>query len=294
MVALSPADAAARTRAQRCKVRTLLLALDTFGDGTSLIDTGIRWAKQTDAMLTAVALVDTAAVHQASGPRRESYASVLREEALFQNARQQAERILVCFHARCRTQGVVGRSLQRVGCPAEEILSLADDYDLILTGQRAPFRWPGESSRNDIAQQIVRESPRPVITIPMTQCPLSAVIVAYDGSPPSSRALEAYRQCGLFEKQLTHVVSIDRKINQARRRADEAENYLRFHGYQTRTRALPLTASVAHVLLDQVRQCAGGMLVMGAHGHSAFHQVLHGSTTRALIEQSDVMLFIHP
>jgi nucleotide-binding universal stress UspA family protein len=50
---------------------------------------------------------------------------------------------------------------------------------------------------------------------------------------------------------------------------------------------------LAEVLLEQVRALDAGMLVMGAYGKSSFQEAFRGSTTQAVLEQSEIVLFLH-
>ncbi len=117
-------------------------------------------------------------------------------------------------------------------------------------------------------------------------------MIAYDGSAQSSRALQLFVLSGLPVKGEIHVVSIDENKIKAAKTADRAIEYLRTHGLEATPHRLSPTGSNATLLLEQVKTLNAGLLVMGAFGESAWKTFVFGSTTRNLMRNSQVPLFI--
>jgi nucleotide-binding universal stress UspA family protein len=121
----------------------------------------------------------------------------------------------------------------------------------------------------------------------------SAVLVAYDGSLPAARALQAFQASGLHAGRGIHIVSVAEDHVEAARNTDRAAEFLRFHEINADSHPLAPSASPAEVILDQVRRLNAGLLVMGAYGQPTLREFFLGSVTRTVLKESTVPLFLY-
>ncbi len=275
-------------------IRNMLIGLDGSPYAEAALDLGLRWARQSRAGLTGLAVVDEPTIRRGEPTGiGGSYYKVLRDEARLKDANQRVDWFLEQFSARCGEAGVAGQGLRKVGFPAEQILAETEDHDLLLLGQRTYFHFATQEYNDETLDVVLRNAHRPVVAVPMKKAGGGAVVLAYDATPPATRALEAFQQVGLFAGQTVHVVSVAHDEGDAIRRAEEATQFLRFHGFAAEARPLAPTRSVPKVLLEQVHRTRAGMLVMGAHGRSAFREAFFGSTTRTVLQQCETVVFLH-
>ena len=113
------------------------------------------------------------------------------------SARREVEQFLSDFSRRCAKAGVACKVLEDVGMPHEQIELQAQRYDLILMGQQTRFHFETQEGYDDTVRRVLKNSPRPVITVPARlrirpDEPGHTVLVAYDGSLQSARALHAF------------------------------------------------------------------------------------------------------
>ena len=183
--------------------------------------------------------------------------------------------------------------LEDVGAPAEKIVLEAQRYDLIVLGRRTYFQRGPHEGPEDTLTQVLKRSPRPVLTVPDSVREGRCVMVAYDGSLQAARALQAFQSTGLDEGREVVVVSIDPDHVEAARRADRAAEFLRFHDIKAVTQPVASSASPAAVILEQVVRLDPGLLVMGAYGQPRWREFMLGSVTKSVLEVNPVPLFLH-
>jgi nucleotide-binding universal stress UspA family protein len=189
------------------------------------------------------------------------------------------------------------------GNPFEQIEQEATVHDVILVGSHSLFDVEGELyGMPDCIDRIIRGAPRPVILVPQAlngnlDSDLDApILVAFDGSPASSRMLHMLALLGLTESCETHVLSIDTTSETAAvARAAQACELLRRHGV-TRVHGIGLgdrqAGSAAETILGTAKTLGVGMIAMGAYGHRGIREIF-GSCTREVLQDSAKTLFLH-
>jgi nucleotide-binding universal stress UspA family protein len=264
-------------------IRSLLVGLDGSDDSTAATELGIRWARRFDALLVGLGIVDEPTIR---GPE-----TVLEEETLA-SARRRAEEFLQRFALRCVDAEVSHKILEDVGTPEKQIFTEAQRYDLILLGQKSHFRFATQDSPDDTLVNVLKNSPRPVVTVPNALNTSGSVVVAYDGSLQAARALQAFEASGLGQAAEVHIVSVGDDHLEARRHAERAVEFLGFHEIKADPHVVSPTGGTAETILNQAAHFRAGLLVMGCYGRSALREFLLGSVTRTVLKRSPVPLFL--
>ncbi|MCI0461227.1 MAG: universal stress protein [Gemmataceae bacterium] len=275
-------------------LKTILIGLDGSAYSDSAVELGMRWARRFDALLVGLGVIDEPTIRRAEPvPLGAAIFKHLRDEELAARARRRVEQFLERFALRCLEAGVAAKLLEEVGLPHEQILLEAQRYDLILLGQQTYFHFATQESPCATLQKLLKCSPRPVVTVPGRLSDGRSVVIAYDGSLPAARALQAFEASGLGAEQGVHVVSVDRDRAEASRRAERAAEFLRFHGLTAHVHALDDSAGVAESILERARALDAGLLVLGAYGQPTLREFFLGSVTRSLVRESTIPLFLY-
>ncbi len=274
--------------------KTILVGLD----GSAWCDTatalGIQWAKVLHAELVGIAIIDEPTI-RAPEPvpiGGGAYKSRL-EASQLADARRRVKEFADAFAERCHEAGVACRALQETGLPAERILALAEDLDLTLLGLETHYHFETQSTPCETLKEVLYASSRPVVVVPQPLPTGSSIVVAYDASPPSVRALHAFQKSGLDEGLPVHVVSVARNIELAARRADEAAQFLSFHDIMAKAHPLAQTDSEVDSILQETERWDARMLVMGTFGRSRLSEWLTKSTTSSILRLTNRILFCH-
>lgn len=275
-------------------LRTILIGLDGSPYSASAAELGAAWGKQLGAAATGLGVVDEPSI---AGPEPVPIGvGALKEQgdlARMRQARQHVEGFLEQFAQRCDTAGVVCQRLIRLGTPCEQLLDEARRHDLVLLGQRTYFHFATQDEPDDTLTDVLHVAPRPVVVVPERLTAGTSVVVAYDGSLQSARALQLFQTLGLGGGRDVHVVSIGGGDDSAERLAEQAATFLRPHGLQVTPHAVETTAAPADVILNQARNLDAGLIVMGAYGKSALRSFFLGSVTRTILDKSTLPLFVY-
>jgi nucleotide-binding universal stress UspA family protein len=119
------------------------------------------------------------------------------------------------------------------------------------------------------------------------------VVVAYDGSLQAAHTLYAFEASGLGQGREVHVVSVADDKRDAARRAERAVDFLKSHGLDALAYPVDSGRPPAAVLLEMIRLCNPGLLVMGAYGQPVLREFFLGSTTRTMLEKSPVPMLLY-
>lgn len=270
-------------------IQSILIGLDGSAGGENAVALGIRWARRTGAVLIGMGVVDEAAIRETvrKGPR-ESYLRICRAEEQVAEARQRVALVLRRFTQRCEGEGVSCQTLERAGDPAEAIAAQAEDIDLTLLAQHPAFR---SGTPNDpTLETVLHRSCRPVVAVPDNLSLNPNVVIAYDASPASVRALEGFQKSSLEDWKTVTVVSVAADVAVASRHAEEAVKYLQHFEIAAVPKPLLPDRPIAEILQTVVQEQNAGMLVLGsfARPHS-----FATSTTEQILQQSRSLLFLH-
>jgi nucleotide-binding universal stress UspA family protein len=119
------------------------------------------------------------------------------------------------------------------------------------------------------------------------------VVVAYDGSLQSSRALYAFEASGLARSRAVYVVSVATIRAEAVRHASRAVEFLRNHDVKAVDLPVETHDDPAGVILNEARRRDTGLLVMGAYGQPTLREFFIGSVTRTILEKSPAAVFCY-
>ncbi|SRR5712691_11681887 len=275
-------------------LRSVLVGVDGSAYSTAAVELGIRWAQRNEAVLVGLGVIDAPAICKTQPvPLGGSAYKAHRDISLLADAGRKVRQCLERCAQRCAEAEVACQVLQDVGLPAERILLEAQQSDLILLGQQTFFHFEPPEKPDDTLHTVVKQSLRPVVTVPRTLPGGQAVVVAYDGSPQATRALQIFQAVWLDSSHEVHVVCVDPDQEHAARCVERAVDFLQQHDVVVQAHALATSASPAHVLLEHVRQVDASLLVMGAYGRSTLREFLGHSVTRILLQESPVPLFLY-
>jgi nucleotide-binding universal stress UspA family protein len=275
-------------------VKSILIGLDGSTYSTAALELGIRWAQKADALLVGLGIIDAPTICRPEPvPLGASVFKQDRDQALLADARRKVEQFLEQFALRCAEAQVAAKVLEDTGLPWEQIVLEAQRYDLVLLGQESHFHFETQEKADETLRKVLKNSPRPVVTVPGKLGPDGPVVVAYDGSLQAARVLQAYQASGLHVEQEVHIITVADQHVEAARRAGRAAEFLRFHDVNAIVHPLASSAAPAAVLLDEVNRLKAGLLVMGAYGQPTLREFFLGSVTRTLLRASPVPLYLY-
>ncbi len=176
----------------------------------------------------------------------------------------------------------------RRGDPAEAYAEMLDTTRLTVIGKR------GEDASGEMAhlgsnlERLVRASTRPVMVVSRAFRPVARVLIAFDGGPSATRAVERVCDSPLLRDAEAHLLTAGGDPARLTAAADR----LRAAGFTVQTHHAE--APPEDAITKAVRDHDIGLLVLGKSGHSRLRQLFIGSTTLDLMRSCQVPVLIFP
>ena len=274
-------------------LRTLLVGIDGSPEGCGVMELAIRWAKQYDALLVGIGIIDEPGIH---GPEEALVGAVYFEklnQSLLKDSRRSVDLVLERCGVQCAEAGVAFKPLEDVGTPYVQILREAQRYDLILLGRQTHFRFGWDAVSDDTLPRVLAASPRPVVAVPEKLPEGDTVLVAYDGSLQAARALAVFEASGLGQGRTINVVSACDEQQEAARVADVAVEFLRSHELKATAHPVSSYKSPSEAVLNMARELEAGLIVMGAYGQPVLREFFLGSVTRRVLSECEIPMFLY-
>lgn len=278
-------------------LRSILVPLDGSPYSASATTFAIRWAKLSGASLTGLALVDEPEII-GHGPvsATGSHYKKHRDEILIKESHAEAVTFTEAFAARCQQENLTHIStLVEHGTPFRVIQREAQSHDVIIMGQSADFYFDDSSDFDDdgTLKEVLQNSPRPVITTPQHFAGGSTIVIAYDGSLQSARALQMFNLLGIGLFVPVHVLCIKDK-DTAEADAQRACEFLRAHKMNPTLHVLDRNGSVGDTLIAKARELDAGLFVMGAYGKpDSLREWVFGTVTKTILKDGNLPLFLY-
>lgn len=282
-------------------VKSMLIGLDGSPFSHAAVELGLRWARQLDAMLVGIGIVDEPAMPtplpgpMVPGlPPPEPFAQVVGlDQRLLHEDQRRVERYLQQFTLQCAEHQVPCKLLEDLGVPSERLLAQAQRFDLVILGRRTFFHRGSSEELDATLKEVARNCSRPVVTVPNSIRESKCVMVAYDGSPQAARALQAFEVSGIDKDKKVHIVSVAATHTEAEKHAQQAADFLTWHDRSFMVHAVASDDHPAQAIIKQTWICDPSILVMGVFGHGKLRDYLFGSVTRTLLKESPVPLFLY-
>ena len=177
----------------------------------------------------------------------------------------------------------------RHGALVDTLVGLEDEVRLFVVGKRGEHADFARGHLGREVERVVRSVHRPLLVASRTFQPIQRVLVAYDGSATTRKALAMVAESPLLRGFDIHLVTVgggegsERELGDAARVLDGA-------GLDATTEVIdghPDEALAAYVDRQRI-----DLLVMGAYGHSRIRQLIVGSTTTTVMRNCQVPVLL--
>ncbi|OGU19951.1 MAG: universal stress protein UspA [Hydrogenophilales bacterium RIFOXYD1_FULL_62_11] len=207
-------------------------------------------------------------------------------------ALEQGRIMLDAAKARALDDGVTSpiTSRQRHGELVDTLIEFESDIRLLVMGRQGE---QGDSAGEHIGshlENVVRTLHRPILVIPADYTEPRSILVAFDGSATTRKAVEMVAASPLFRGLPCHVVMVGADKAESRAQLDWARTTLEQADFEV-TASLR-SGQIEEVLCGYREEHAIDLIVMGAYGHSRIREFLVGSTTTHLLRKSTVPLLL--
>ena len=272
-------------------IKRILVALSGTSYTASAIQYAIELAKLHEADLTGVTITNSAELSN-TGPAPIGGGAAATELAEYRReiTQEHVEEAISTFEDACREAGVSHAIRREEGNACEELVSLWRYHDLTIFGLRGLFEYGVVQNPDDMLIQIIREGVRPLLAVAETYRPVKRVLIAYNGSMPSAKAMKHFIQYALWPDLVIKIVCFDMEGEEADQLLEDAQGYCRSHGYDVETELV--NAPPRDSLIDHATQWKADIIVMGSSAHSRMSRFVFGDTALNIIQTAHIPLYL--
>lgn len=271
--------------------KRILVALSGTPFTAVAVQHAIELARKFDAELTGVTVSNLDALTNV-GPVPVGGAAAAHELSEYRQAMTE-ERVndaIRAFELACRDAGIRPEVVHEQGDPFAELISLWRYHDLTILGLRGLFEYGIIHNPADQLIKLIRVGVRPLLAVSETHRPIRKVLIAYQGSMGSAKAMKQWFQMAAWSEAEVRIVCFDREPQEAETLLAQAASYCAAHGRQV---------EVAHVegsprdqLLDYAKSVEADLIVMGSTARSRMARYVLGDTALTAIRNAEIPLFI--
>lgn len=276
--------------------KSILLCTDGSPAAEVAGDYAIWFAKKLAASLRALYVTD---IRLLEGPwladlsgavGAQPYSAMLPQ--LQQIQKEKAAMILAAARKRARKDDVTCETAHETGGLVQAILDHERRADLVVLGQRGEHAQWADGMLGSSGERVVRASVKPCLVTPEKFHKIGHMLIAYDGSEESSKALRA---------GIALAPALGVKVTLTTVAAPGGEDAASVVLEKAKQRALTGGVKAHGEVLHgdpeeeilQLRETIGAdLIVMGAYGHTRIRELILGSATSHVIRKATVPVLL--
>lgn len=167
----------------------------------------------------------------------------------------------------------------------DEFENQRGDISAIMIGKRGEHANFAKGHLGSNMERVIRASKLPCFVVNRKFIEQKKIVLAYDGSPSATRALEYLATRKEFIDQEVHIVTVAKPGAEADATRLLCEAEARLKGGPLVPIAQMLSGTPGEALEKYVQENDITCLIMGAYGHSRVRQFIIGSTTTEFVRR---------
>jgi len=260
----------------------------------------IEFARQHEAHLSGLFVIEPLHLGAYFTPPAASYVDVAVLEEIDRKQREAemkvASTIETKFRDLCGRAGVSSEWHVAVGDPAEQMILNARCADLAIIGQIDPDHLPSDAA-DRLPEQTAISSGRPSLVFPYTGQFATVgrnVLLAWSHTREAARAANDALPILKRADKVTILIVNPRDAEEGGDvpSLDIAQHLAR-HGVKAEAAfTVAKDVDIADILLSRASDIDADLLVMGCYGHSRLRELVLGGTTRSILTEMTVPVFM--
>ncbi len=268
--------------------KSILVPID--GSDTSLVavDYAIELSRSFDSEITGISIID---IKKLAGPFMRDLGTSIGGMVPYGDFQQNVRKFLedTCraaldeLEGKCDTANIPCTRTIKEGVVSKEIFESATRCDMISMGMAGEHAFWRDAFLGSNLESVVRQTHKPVLVTPEKYKKITKILVAYDASSFSTKALIAGADIAQqMNLPLTVVTVSDDKKSGEDTLSQAAENLKDYN--ITYDKVLKDGEAVSEIL-DFCKEGSYDLLVIGAYGHSKIRELILGNTTVQLMRK---------
>ena len=278
----------------KAALKRILVPLDPSAFADAATGTACFLAKIHHASVSCVAVLDSDEIRASLIPAIGPYYPLMVDEMRrkIDRADKTLRDCLERAAKTCHEAGIEHRESEYEGIPAEKLMASSIFHDLVVVGLETSFHFETRGDSGESLHRLLDHTSTPVLAVPATGMKrLERVLIAFDGSPGSARALHDFIPLAApFDPEIL-VVAAEKSQEQSDFLLGNAELFLRDHGFTKVAREIA-PESVGEAFSRLLKSPGADLVVLGMQSRNAIRDLFVGNFTRTMIERGNAALFL--
>jgi nucleotide-binding universal stress UspA family protein len=272
-------------------IKRVLVAISGTPYTPSAVQHALELAKRHEATVTGVTVTDIKRLaYVGSVPVGAISAAHELSEHRIQITEERIEQAIADFERQFEGSGVDHSVKRETGDPLDELTSLWRYHDMTVFGLRGLFEYGVVHNPDDMLIGLIKHGVRPILAVSQEYRSLERVLIAYNGSVESAKAMKRYIQMRPWGDNAVRIACFDMKPEKGEQLLRDAAAYCKIHGIDADTELVD--AHPRHELINYATKCESDLIVMGASSRARIFQHVLGDTVLTAIRESDIPLFL--
>jgi nucleotide-binding universal stress UspA family protein len=273
-------------------IKRILVGLAGTTFTSVAIQRAVALAKAHDAEVTGVTVLDPHRMRSLAQPvpARIGHQSQQSDRAIPLSP-DSIEEAIQRLEQSCKEAGVKCRQLRETGDSFTTLIDVARYHDLIVFGLGSVLKYafPGDDPHDQLIR-LIGAGVRPLIAVSEEFRPISRVLIAYNGSMESAKAMKRFVQMRLWPEAELKVMTFNPSDERAYELLLAAEEYCGVHGFRVCHQSNPGDPKV--LLLPAATLWQADMIVMGNSARSVLVRKVLGETLLTTLTDTRIPLFL--
>ncbi|NBB83555.1 MAG: universal stress protein, partial [Alphaproteobacteria bacterium] len=253
------------------------------------IEMSLELAARHDASVSLLSVIDVERLAKVGPiPVGGGHSARQMSEERARQSRRHAGEAIDRFVATAEQRGIGVRVLRDEGDPFTSLARAWRTHDLCLLGLRGWFDHAVVAEPEGALMRLITQGVRPILALPETSRQISTVLIAYNGSMESAKAMKRFCQMRLWPDARVEIAmaggdGVDPLLT-------EAAEYVGDHGFEVGTASL--SGPPDRALLHHAAEIDADLVVLGSGFRSALLGKVFGSTTLTMVKASERPLLL--
>ena len=276
-------------------IKSILLAVDGSAYTEFVLNYGIDFARRCNAQLRVLTVVDIRFFEWAVAIGVEGFAPIIPSTTYQEESQrllnEKADKLLERAGEILKGANQKFDLLKESGSPVEVICEKSRLSDMIIMGARGEFERWSDKMLGATLEAVTRLSIKPVFVVRKTYRPIQKILLAYDGSMNSNRALPwAGYVSECFQVPIT-IVNVNDSPEEAQAILKEACEYLGSYKIP-KIETVRKEGDQPDRIVETCKEVHADVIIMGSYGHSRIREAILGSTTVQVMRKSPVPILM--
>lgn len=272
-------------------IKRILVGLGGTPYTTAEIRHAIDLAKTHNAEVTAVTVVDLRRVSNVGPvPIGGSVAAASLVNYRLNVTQRAINDAVELFKKACTDANVKHQVFCEAGDPFQELVSHWRYHDLTILALQSLFEYGVVEDPKDMLIQLISRGVRPIVAVSKDYRPVKRVLIAYNGSMESAKAMKYFCMQNLCRDVQVKIVCFSFPAQEANVFLKQAADYCRLHGLEAETELLP--GDPSSCLLEYASEWNADLVVLGSTARARIFRRMIGDVALSMVQNASMPLFM--